>query len=153
MNMSSRWNTQGRSEHLQRFERVLPVLPDRRNAKAGSGLLVTVGVILLAVLGVVSGIDAGLFSIAPQTRQARSRMLTDTLDHLSAKSYEEVAAMQGAGARPPQGGFDPRYRIDVAVSQASLGILEIQAVLVDRELGRQVDRLVTYRSKERSPAR
>jgi len=117
--------------------------------RTGLDFLLALGVLLLAGFGVRAGVDARIFTVAQAGPAHPAGILVNALDHLSLRTWDEVASMQGDVTKLANADTGARYRIDLAVSQASLGLLQIQAVLVDRRLGREVDRLVTYRSKPR----
>ena len=123
---------------------------DKARAKQnrpGFEFLVALAVVLLGVFSVMTGLDTRLLVVARPATEHPTRLLDETLDDLAHRPFDEVASLQGDVRRLGQGEAGQRYRVDLAVSQSSLGLLEIQAVLFDRQLARPVDRLVTYLSK------
>ncbi len=74
-------------------------------------------------------------------------VLAKTLDGLSAYSFDSLAEMDGHSILENPHAGDSDYRVDLAVTPASNGLLKIRAILLDNRTSREVTRVVTWRGR------
>lgn len=73
--------------------------------------------------------------------------MENTLQSLSAQTYENLLAMNGNQFWDQPLAADSRYTIQLAVFNASPDLLQIRAVMTDMRTNMELARVVTHRSK------
>jgi hypothetical protein len=81
-------------------------------------------------------------------REARAdRFVHQTIDAIAAWSFESVVTLDGASLLENTTREHSDFRVDLAVTPARSGLLEVQAVLRDNRTSREMARFVTYRGR------
>ena len=127
-------------------------LTDRdRDAARGFTLIeAVVVVVILAVI--VLAVGASLTSSLSSTRRSSemnhaARFLEETISSLDAQDYDALLAMNGNQIYDQPLAKDARYRIDLSVTVDAIDLLRVSGQLVDARTGRELTRVITYRSR------
>ncbi len=79
---------------------------------------------------------------------ARANHLVDeAMDALAAYSFEAVSRLDGSCIHDHATAAASDYRVDLAVTPAAEGLLQIKAVLLDNRTSREITRFVTWRGR------
>ena len=75
------------------------------------------------------------------------QLLARALDGISAYSFDAISEMDGHSILEKPTAEDSDYRVDLAVTPSSDGLLQIRAILLDNRTSREVMRVVTWRGR------
>lgn len=96
--------------------------------------------------------SAGAFSSSLKTTEQARRttsaavFLETTMEDVSAQAYPNLLALNGNQIFDVTDATDSNYRVDLIVFLAELNLLQVRAVVIDLERGREVGRLSAQRS-------
>ena len=128
--------------------------PPRKREEKGRGFNVVLEVLLCAaVFCALLTFGAGLIAsrhidIESWLHAAKAQAMVDqTLDVLAAYSFETVSEMNGSSLHEYNAADLGDYRVDLAITPSTSGMLRIQATLFDTRTSRAVSRFVTWRGR------
>jgi len=124
--------------------------PRPRQALAGLSI-VEVTIALAIVATVLAGASGALLSNFASVRTADGLssgavFLESVLENLAAQSYDDLLAFDGDRLFDGESAARSRYTIDLSVFESEVDLLQIGAVLRERESGRELGRVTTLRS-------
>ena len=134
-------STYGRVSPLRRSE-------IRRGRRVMLQVLGTI-VACTALLGFGAGmLGAQWVDLSTISRSDRAEdLVAQTIDALAAYSFDTVSSMDGSSIHDHPSPEQSDYRVDLAVTPAANGLLQIRAVLLDIRTRREVTRFVTWRGR------
>ncbi len=126
------------------------LFPRPRRSRAGISI-VEITIALAIVATVLAGTSGALLANFSAVRTADglssgALFLESVLENLSAQDYDDLLTFDGDRLFDGESEARSRYTVDLSVFESEVGLLQIGAVLRERDSGRELGRITTLRS-------
>lgn len=126
-------------------------LARRRSARSGLTLLeitIAMAVVLTVLMASAGAFGSSLGAVNSARRTSRASVFLETvMEDLSAQSYDDLLSFNGNKVFDQASSAASEFEVDLTVTQSTVNMRRIDAVLVDKRTNREMGHVATMRSK------